>query len=379
MSVQVKGLAGITVADTTLSRVDGDKGELIYRGYNILDLGEHACYEEVVYLLWNGDLPNQNQLDTFSAALRAKRALPAAVLRTMQNFPHEAHPMAVLRTVVSGLALTDPTADDISVEGARKKALWLTAVIPTIIAAWERIRNNQEPIAPRPDLGHAANFLYMLSCQEPNPDAVEAMDAYLVLLADHGFNASTFAARVTTGTQADMYSAITTGLGTLKGAAHGGANQKAMEQFIDAAQRGDVVAWFRETRAAGKRIMGIGHRVYKVEDPRGVILRPMAERLAHSSGHGKWFEIAVEIEQLARSDDYFIERNLYANVDYYSAVVLYMIGIPVDQFTCMFALSRIAGWTAHVLEQLADNRLIRPKARYTGETGKQFVPIDARP
>lgn len=378
MSNEGKGLAGVIAADTALSRVDGERGELIYRGYNIQDLGEKASFEEVVYLLWNGDLPNRSQLEAFKAALVAKRALPSAVLRTMTSFPHEAHPMAVLRTVVSGLALIDPSADDISLEGARKKALWLTAVFPTIVAAWERIRNNQEPVAPRNDLGQAANFLFMLNGQEPSADAAKALDAYLVMLADHGFNASTFAARVTTGTLADVYSAITSALGTLKGASHGGANQRAMEQFIDAAQRGDVEAWYQEARATGKRIMGIGHRVYKVEDPRAKILRPMAEHLAKSSGQGQWYHIAAQIEQLTRSDEYFVERNLYANVDYYSAVVLYMIGIPVDQFTCIFALSRIAGWTAHVMEQLADNRLIRPKARYVGEEERTFMPIDER-
>ncbi|MEM7335708.1 MAG: citrate/2-methylcitrate synthase [Chloroflexota bacterium] len=374
-----KGLAGVTAADSTLSRVDGQIGELIYRGYNIMDLGENACFEEVVYLLWNGGLPNQTQLEAFKVALVAKRGLPSAMLKTMQNIPHEAHPMAVLRTIVSALGLIDPTADDISADSARKKALLLTAVLPTIVAAWERIRTNKEPVAPRNDLGHAANFLYMLNGEEPSADAAQALDAYLVMLADHGFNASTFASRVTTGTLADMYSAIVSGIGTLKGAAHGGANQKAMEQFIDAAQRGDVEAWFKEMREAGNRIMGIGHRVYKVEDPRAKILRPMAERLAKSSGQGQWYDIASQIESFARADAYFIDRNLYANVDYYSAVVLYMIGLPVDQFTPLFALSRIAGWTAHVQEQLANNRLIRPKAAYIGEVGLTFVPIEERP
>jgi citrate synthase len=373
-----KGLAGITAADTHLSRVDGVNGRLIYRGYSIEDLGAQASFEEVVYLLWNGDLPTTGQLDAFKAALLSKRALPSAVLSTMQEFPHEAHPMAVLRTVVSGLGLIDPQADDNSLASARKKALLLTAVLPTIVAAWERIRNGQEPMEPRNDLDHAANFLYMLTGEEPSPQAVDALDTYLVLLADHGFNASTFASRVTTGTLADVYSAITSALGTLKGAAHGGANQAAMEQFIDAAQRGDVGAWFREAREEGRRIMGIGHRVYKTEDPRARILRPLAQELAQSSGQGQWYDIAQKIEQLARSDDFFIERNLYANVDYYSAVVLYMIQLPVDQFTCAFAMSRIAGWTAHVLEQLADNRLIRPKARYVGEEDLTFVPLDKR-
>lgn len=373
-----KGLAGVIAADTQLSRVDGEQGRLIYRGYSIEDLGEKASFEEVVYLLWNGDLPTRGQLDAFKAALTSKRELPSAVLKTMQEIPHEAHPMAVLRTVVSGLGLIDPQADDNSLPAARKKALLLTAVLPTIVAAWERIRNGQEPIAPRNDLDLAANFLYMLDGEEPSQEAVDALDTYLVLLADHGFNASTFSARVTTGTLADVYSAVTSALGTLKGAAHGGANQAAMEQFIDAAQRGDVSAWFKEAREEGRRIMGIGHRVYKTEDPRARILRPMARDLAESSGQGQWYEVAHTIEQLARSDEFFIERNLYANVDYYSAVVLYMIRLPVDQFTCAFAMSRIAGWTAHVLEQLADNRLIRPKARYVGPEDLAFVPLDER-
>jgi citrate synthase len=378
MSQTAKGLAGVIAADSLLSRVDGEKGELIYRGYNIMDLGEKASFEEVVYLLWNGDLPNRAQLDTFSAALVAKRALPTAVLNSMKQFPREAHPMAVLRTIVSGLGLIDPNEEDITLAAARKKALLLTAVMPTIIAAWEHIRNGRDPIMPRHNLGHAANFLYMLNGTEPDPNAVKALDAYLVMLADHGFNASTFACRVTTGTLADVYSAVTSGIGTLKGAAHGGANQKAMEQFIDAAQRGDVKAWYQEARDSGKRIMGIGHRVYKVRDPRAFILQPMAERLAKSSGQGQWYDIAAQIEELTRKDSYFVERDLYANVDYYSAVVLYMIGIPVDQFTCLFAMSRIAGWTAHIMEQLADNRLIRPKAHYVGQEGLTFIPLAER-
>ena len=373
-----KGLAGAVVADTELSLVDGAIGQLIYRGYDIKDLGANACFEEVVYLLWHGELPNKSQLDTFRAALVSKRQLPADVLQTLKIFPKGAHPMAVLRTIVSALALIDRDADDISQDSARKKSLLLTAVIPTIVAAWERIRNNMEPIAPRKDLDHAANFLYMLNGEEPSSEAADAVDSYLVLLADHGFNASTFATRVTTGTLADVYSAVVSGLGTLKGPSHGGATQRAMEQFIDAAQRGDVSAWYKEARESGKRIMGIGHRVYKVEDPRAKILRPMAKRLAGASGQSQWFEVAETIERLTRQDDYFVERNLFANVDYYSAVVLYTIGLPSDQFTCLFAMSRIAGWTANIQEQLANNRLIRPRANYVGPQGLDFVPLADR-
>lgn len=378
MSETAKGLAGVTAADTSLSRVDGENGELIYRGYDIRELGAQATFEEIVYLLWNGDLPTQSQLDAFKQELTGQRALPPELLAMMRGYPHDAHPMAVLRTAVSALGMLDPTADDITPEGAKAKALKLTAVTPTIVAAWERLRNDQEPVPPRDDLDFAANFLYMLNGEEPNPDGVRALDAYLVMLADHDFNASTFAARVTTGTLADMYSAITTALGTLKGAAHGGANQRAMEQFVEAAESGDVETWYRNARANDRRIMGIGHRVYKVEDPRAGILRPLAEKFAASSGQSKWFDIASQIEKLARQDDYFIQRNLYANVDYYSAVVLYTIGIPIDQFTCIFAISRMAGWTGHVIEQIKDNRLIRPKARYTGEVGRHYSPITER-
>ena len=373
-----KGLQGVAVADTSLSRVSGDIGELIIRGYQIADLGAHVTYEEAVYLLWYDVLPTATQLETFKATLAANRVIPTELLDLLKQFPQTAHPMAVLRSAVSLLGLYDPQADDIRLAEAREKALRLVAQLPTMVAAWERIRQGKEVVAPQADLGHAANFLYMMNGAEPNQDAVKALDAYLVLLIDHDFNASTFSARVTTGTSADMYSAITTALGTLKGPAHGGANQKAMEQFLAAAATGDVAQWYNDFRDAGNRVMGIGHREYKVEDPRARVLRPLAEKVAVTSGNGRWYDIASQIEKLTRQDDYFVSRNLYANVDYYSAVVLYMLNIPVDQFTCVFAISRVAGWTGHVLEQLANNRLIRPQANYTGQTGRQVVPLAER-
>ena len=363
---------------TSSSFVDGTKGELIYRGYDIRELGTNATFEEVVYLLWNDKLPNAHELDLFKAALQAKRFVPEAVLNIMRAFPRDAQPMAVLRTAVSAMGLIDRDADNITHDGAREKALVLTAVMPSLVAAWERIRNGKEPIRARLGLSQAANFLYMLDGKEPNPDAVAAFDSYLVLLADHGFNASTFSARVTTSTGSDFYSAITSAIGTLKGPAHGGATQRAMEQFFNAAERGDIGAWFDESLAAGKRVMGIGHRIYKVEDPRAQILKPLAERLAKSSGKSQWFNVADTIQQLARQNDYFIERNLYANVDYYSAVVLYTIGLPVDQFTCIFAVSRVAGWCSQILEQLADNRLIRPKESYVGKRDQVYVAVGER-
>jgi citrate synthase len=363
---------------TYSSFVDGQKGELIYRGYDIRDLGAQSNYEEVVYLLWNGEMPNVHELDLFKAAIQSKRNLPEPLLSIMRGFPHDAHPMAVLRTAISALGLLDREADNVTIEAAREKSLLMTAVMPTIVAAWERLRNGREPIPPRLGLNHAANFLYMLDGQDPSPEAVAALDSYLVMLADHGFNASTFSARVTTSTGTDIYSAITSAIGTLKGPAHGGATQRAMEQFINAARHGNIEDWFERYLADGKRIMGIGHRIYKVEDPRARILGPLAKQLADSSGKSEWYEVAAEIEQLARQNDYFIERNLYANVDYYAAVVLYTIGLPIDQFTCMFAMSRIAGWCSHVLEQLADNRLIRPKESYAGKRDLTYVPIADR-
>lgn len=363
---------------TSSSFVDGTKGELIYRGYDIRELGANSNFEEVIYLLWNGSLPTAHELNLFKAALQAKRAMPEPLLNVMRAFPYDAQPMAVLRTAISALGLLDRDADNVSIPAARDKLLLMTAIFPTIIAAWERLRNGREPIAPRVGLDHAANFLYMLDGEEPNPDAVAALDSYLVLLADHGFNASTFSARVTTSTGTDVYSAVTSAIGTLKGPAHGGATQRAMEQFLSAGQYGDVAAWFADARQSGKRIMGIGHRVYKVEDPRARILGPLAKKLAASSGKSQWYDIAAEIERLARQDPYFIERDLYANVDYYAAVVLYTLGLPVDQFTCIFAMSRISGWSSQILEQLADNRLIRPKEAYNGPRDLHYVPIGER-
>jgi citrate synthase len=376
--IMSKGLANVVIADTSLSKVDGENGILIYGGYDILDLGCRASFEEVAYLLWHGHLPNKSELADFEADMAAQRQLPPLITDMLQTFPHGAHPMAVLRTAVSALALTDDEPDSLEPAAVRQKALSLTAKTPTIVAAWERIRSGKEVVEPRSDLSHAANFLYMLTGKQPEQSAVNAMDAYLVCLADHGFNASTFATRVTLATISDIYSAVTSGLGTLKGNSHGRANQLAMEQFIEADASGDVAAWYAAKRAAGERIMGVGHRVYKVADPRGKILAPLAKQMARHSGAGRWYEVASQIEALTRADDYFVERELYANVDYYSSIVLYMVGLPLDQFTCAFAMSRMVGWTAHALEQLADNRLIRPKAQYVGPTDLTFVPIENR-
>lgn len=372
------GLEGMTVADTELSKVDGQNGVLYYRGYNIVDLGVQADFEEVAYLMWYGKLPTQAELDAFKAELLPLRSLPPIVAEMLPTFPTDAHPMAVLRTCVSALGTVDAEADNLSMENVQQQAKYLVAVLPTIVAAWERTRNGKEIIAPNNDLDHAANFLYMLTGVVPDAAVSEAMDAYLTCLVDHGFNASTFASRVTFATVSDIYSAVTAGVGTLKGNAHGRANQLAMEQFIQAYESGDVTQWYHDKRANKDRIMGIGHRVYKVADPRGKVLGPLAQKMSASSSESHWFDVANTIEQLAAKDSYFVERNLYPNVDYYSAIVLYMTGMPTDQFTCAFAMSRMVGWTSHVLEQLANNRLIRPKANYTGPIDLDFPAIADR-
>ncbi len=376
---QKKGLEGVVVADTRLSKVMGDVGRLIYSGYEIQDLAEHATFEEVVYLLWHKALPTQTQLDQFHRAITAEMSLPQPLLNMMHEFPTGAHPMAVLRTAVSTLGLFDPAADDNSEQANLRKALQLVAKIPTIIAAWARIRDGKQPVAPREDLGIAANFIYMLHDREPDPVEVKAIDVYLVLLADHGMNASTFTARVVTSTDGDMYSAVTAAIGSLKGPKHGGANEAAMRMFNEVANAESVQKWFEtEVKGKGRRIMGIGHRVYKALDPRADVLRRHAEDLCNQRQQCGLLEVATQLAELAANDPYFQERQLYPNVDYYSSIVLDAIGIATDMMTPLFAMSRIAGWSAHIIEQWADNRLIRPRGNYIGAVDQKWVPISER-
>ncbi len=371
------GLEGVVVAQSKMSKVLGEEGRLIYSGYDIHDLAEHASFEEVAYMLWHCCLPTREQLEAFEQDMVGRRGISFQVMDLVRSTPPEAHPMADLRTAVSGLALSDPEADDLSHESNLRKAVDMTAKMPTIIAAIDRVRKGLETLGPRNDLNHAANFLYMLHGREPTETEARAMNLYLVLLADHGFNASTFSARVTAATLSDMYSAVTSAIGTLKGPAHGGATEAAMKQLFDIGDVDNVDAWFEESRAQGRRVMGIGHRVYKVEDPRARHLRKMAAELADQT-NPKWFQIAESLEQLARQDSYFIERNLYPNVDFYTAPMLYSLGIEPDLFTTMFAMSRVVGWTGHLLEQYADNRLIRPRSEYVGPIDLQWLPIDER-
>lgn len=374
-----KGLANVVVGQSKLSLVNGAEGKLIYRGYKIEDLAEHASFEEVIYLLWQGALPTQFQLVTLTKALQGEASLPEGVIEIMKRFPHDATPMSVLRTVVSMLSLYDPNADNNSPAENQRKALSLTAKVPTITAAWERIRAGKEPLAPHHDLGLAANFLYMLRGTMPDANETAVIDAYLVLLSEHGMNASTFSARVTTSTLSDMYSAITTAIGTLKGAAHGGANEEAMRMFFEIGEAAHVETWFNENVKTGKRrVMGMGHRVYKALDPRAAVLKSKSRIMAEATNNLKWYDLASKLEKYARQDEEFIKKNLYANVDYYSAIALYTLGIPMDQFTPLFAIARIPGWSAHVLEQWADNRLIRPDVEYVGPMDLEWVPIEKR-
>jgi citrate synthase len=378
-TVAAKGLQNVVVGQSRLSLVNGAEGKLIYAGYKIEDLAEHASFEEVIHLLWQGKLPNRWQLTMITKALQAEAALSPEIIALMKSFPKAATPMSVLRTVVSALALWDPKADDNSPDENQRKAILLTAKTPTIVAAWERIRNGLEPIAPRSDMGLAANFLYMFKGTDPKPQEVAVLDAYLVLLSEHGMNASTFAARVTTSTLSDMYSAISTAIGTLKGTAHGGANEEAMKMFFEIGEAEHVESWFNENVKTGKRrVMGMGHRVYKALDPRAAVLKSKSRIMAEATGNLRWYDLASKLDKYARQDEDFIKKNLYANVDYYSAIALYTVGIPLDQFTPLFAIARVPGWSAHIMEQWADNRLIRPDVDYIGPMDLEWKPIDQR-
>jgi 2-methylcitrate synthase/citrate synthase II len=373
-----KGLEGIAISESTISDVGGNTGTLEYRGYHIHDLALSATYEEVVYLLWYSKLPDKAELAAFKKKLYSYRALPDELITILKALPKSSTPISVLRTAVSALGLFDPKADDNSPDTNLEKTYRLTASMGTLVAAWERIRQGEEPVPQREDLGMASNFLYMLTGKEADATSVHAINSTLIMLADHGMNASTFSARVTTSTLSDIYSAITSAIGTLKGASHGGANEKAMRQFIEIGSPDNVESWFEKIMATGGRIMGIGHRAYKTGDPRMLILKDQARDLAESTGNHTWYEIATRLEALAMNNPFFIKRKLHPNVDYYSAITLYQSGIPIDQFTPLFAVSRIAGWCAHILEQWQDNRLIRPDIIYVGAHDQKYVPLDER-
>jgi len=372
-----RGLENIVVASTKLSAIDGTAGRLIYSGFDIHDLAERATFEEIVYLLWYGDLPSAEELRAFNARLAAERALTAAELDLVRNIPASGHGMDALRTLVSGLAQLDERADDTAPDQVERIGIGLVAKMPTLIAAWDRLRHGREPVAPDPALGHAANFLYMLHGTRPHPAAAQGFNTYMVLLAEHGLNASTFAARVAIGAGADAYCALVAAIGTLKGLAHGGANQKAMETFLAIGAPERVSEYIEGMLARRERVMGVGHRIYKVEDPRVRHLRRQVQLVAQGA-EARWQTIADEVGAFVAEHPHFTRRQLNPNVEFYSAPLLYTLGIPLDLFTAAFALSRMAGWVGHIQEQLADNRLIRPKADYAGPASRTYVPLEQR-
>ena len=374
-----KGLEGVVVAQSRLSDINGEVGELIYAGYDIDDLARNTTFEEVCYLLWNGQLPDRRQLEEIRGELQAAATLRPEVLEMIRAYPRDADPMAAVRTAVSALGMFDADADDISAESVRKKALFLTAQTPSIVAAYDRVRNGKEPLAPKPGLGFAANFLYMLNGEEANETRVRTMDVALVLHAEHGMNASTFSARVTAGTLSDVYSAITSAIGTLKGPSHGGANVEVMNMLREIDESGeDPGEWVRGALGSGKKIMGFGHRVYKATDPRATVLRELADKIMQEAGETRWLDLSDKIRGVMAEEMEKKGKKIYPNVDFFSASVYTTLGIGMDLFTAVFALARMPGWTAHLMEQYADNRLIRPGSDYLGPRGLTVTPLDQR-
>ncbi|MEI7772223.1 MAG: citrate synthase [Chloroflexales bacterium] len=373
MSTSAKGLEGVVAAQTAICLIDGLNGRLFYRGIDVNDLAAHATFEETTSLLWYGTLPNAAQLESFQHKLALSRRIPNEVIAVMLTLPKQTKAMDVLRTCVSILATYDPQELDNSLEANVNKSLRLTAVLPTIVAAWDRIRNGLLPIAPKIELSHAANFLYMLTGQEPSATAARVLDIALVLHADHGLNASTFAARVTSSTLSDMHSAIVSAIGTLKGSLHGGANEQVMRMLEEIGDPEQVDDYLRIAFATKRKIMGFGHRIYKADDPRAPWLQRLAKDLAEATGNSRWYEMSERIRRIVQA-----ERPLPVNVDFYSASVYYTLGIPIDLFTPIFAMSRIAGWTAHIYEQYCDNRLIRPESEYIGPMDVPYTPMNER-
>ena len=369
-----KGLEGIIAGETALSLVDGKNSQLYYRGISIDQFVGKSSFEEVVFLLWNLRLPRKEELERFKEELAVHREIPKAMYDWLANVPKKAHPMGVLRSAVSQLGLLDVNADKIDNTNLRRIALELTAQIPTIVAAFSRLRDGKAPIHPDLKLSHAGNFLYMLNGTKPAPQMENALDTYLVLLADHGFNASTFAARVTVATLSDMSSGIVAGVGCLKGDLHGSAVQNVMEMFLEIGTPEKAEDYVKEAFAHKKKIMGFGHRVYKDVDPRATAFRSVAEAISNvKGGEKKWVQMAANIEKAVHAI-----KKIPCNVDFFSSYVLYTVGFPIDFFTTVFAASRVSGWTAHVIEQLSNNRLIRPEAIYTGPMNETYIPIEKR-
>ena len=371
-----KGLEDVVAAESSICWIDGKNSKLLYRGYDIHDLAQNSNFEETTYLLLFGELPKASELEDFKKKLAAEREIPRAVIDWLKLAPKGANPMAVFRTAVSYLALFDPEVEDNSIEANGRKALRLIAKLPLVVACFERIRKGQEVIAPKKEasVSTAANFLYMMKGKDVSAVEVRTLDQYFILLTEHDLNASTLAGRITVSTLSDIYSAMVSAIATLKGDLHGSANTRTMESLIAIGDVKNVEKFVDDAVQQKKKLMGFGHRIYKGPDPRAFDLKRMSKALADAfPGHAKWYAISEKLEQVV-----WEKKKLNCNVDFYSASVLYAIGIPIDLFTLMFAISRTAGWTAHFLEQYRDNRLIRPVSQYTGESQRPYLPIGKR-
>lgn len=374
-----RGLEDVLIDTTQVCFIDGDKGELIYRGYDIKELAAKATFEEVIYLLWNNDLPTKAQLEEFNAHLRPHYALPNEILDLLPHFPKTLHPMHALRTAVSMLSAYDENPDDLSPENIRRIGYSLVAKLPTLVATLERVRNDQTPVFPNPDYDIATNFLYMLTGQRPTQAAVRVMDTALVLHAEHSVNASTFVARSTASSLADVFSAITAAVASLKGPLHGGANMATMMALEGIGEVSKVEQYVLDTLSKpGGRVMGFGHRVYKVLDPRAAILKEVAQHLSDEQGGNKWFQMSLEMERVMDREMAKKGKQVKPNVDFFSASIYRMLGFPTDMYTPIFAVARIAGWMAHLYEQYANNRIMRPDLVYEGPRGKTFKAIEKR-
>ncbi|HZU13542.1 MAG TPA: citrate synthase [Chloroflexota bacterium] len=370
-STATKGLEGIVATTSAISSIIGTT--LTYRGIDINELAAHSTFEEVAYLLWYGELPTQDQLQAFKQDLARNRQLSPQILQDISNYPRDANTMVALRTAISSLAFYDPEAGEMSPDANHDKAVRLLAKFPTVVAAIQRYREGEQPVPPRQDLDEASNFLYMLKGEMPSELDAHVMDVALILHADHELNASTFTARVAASTLSDMHSAVVAAICTLKGPLHGGANEAVMRTLEQIGEVQNVTGYVRQALERKERIMGFGHRVYKEGDPRAKWLKKMSEQLAQAKGDPKWFDMSNRMEEEVTR-----EKGLLPNVDFYSASVYTYLGIPRDLFTPIFAMSRASGWIAHILEQYADNRLIRPRAEYVGPQARRYVPLDQR-
>jgi len=378
MSAVASGLDGLVVAQTSLSSVDGTNGILKYRGYNIDDLVNKVTFEEVAYLIWYGELPTRSELDLLNAKLSARRALPGNLKQIITALPTTGAPIDALKVAVTYLAMVDEDEESWEHEALVDKAISATAVFPTALAAYQRHRSGKDVLDPLDDLNTSGNFLYMVNGERPSEAKTAAFDTYLMLLAEHSMNASTFTARSTISSSTDYYSAINSALGSLKGIAHGGANMMAMEMLMEVGDPNQITEFVDESLRTKRRLMGIGHRIYKTRDPRVNHLMAWSEKIADEVGDDTWYELAHRMEELTNHHPYFIERGLYPNVEFYSAPLLYNLGFPPDLMPGVFALSRVVGWSANLMEQVEANRLMRPQAEYVGPNSQDFVPISQR-